>query len=772
MATLSRHDYTVGWICALPLEVAAACLMMDKIHPDLEIPWPDQNTYILGNIGKHNVIIACLPSGGYGITHAATVAVQLRTTFPSIRFGLMVGIGGGVPSSGLDIRLGDIVVSLPEEGCGGVIQYDFGKTLSGGHFHPTGMLNRPPEILLTAVSKLRSFDYWKCSQVPEFISHVQAKNARFARPEQEDRLFRADYTHRNGDTCKECDPAQTIRRSLRRNNDPVVHYGRIASANQVMKDSRRRDQLAKDLRVCCVEMEAAGIMNIISCLVIRGISDYADSHKNKEWQLYAATAAAAYAKELILTVSTNPSNHLPTTQERNTMSSSPTLNTTTAHTLDVLAQDPDMVKEVKKLSQQIPLEHGDAPRPNHTRNQDRLEDDSAPEKSTHILSAIEKFVSLDVLRLSSGTATLHITEKCGKTPIQSPMDKIRRREPVRNNNIKQFSHTTLKGHSGLVECVSFSPNGKTIGSGSLDNQVRLWDANRGITTFVLNGHSDRVNTIVFSPDGRLLASGSRDKTVRLWDTTKGTMQVELNGHSGPVNTIRFSPDGSLVASESLNGDYKLWHSATGNIHRISNDTYRHLTAVEFSPDSRMVAFGTHDAGLRLLNNATGTFQTLRGTSAEKVNYMTFSPDGSILACVVERDITLWDTTTCMMCSTLSGHRERINIMAFSPDGAVVASGSSDRTVRLWQTGTGIMMKILAGHSKPVNAVAFSPNGTMMASGSDDRTVRLWDVSTGAAQTLKGYWGKNCNSLTFSPDGRLVAYPSGDRIKICATGIQN
>ncbi|OGM43807.1 Pfs domain protein [Aspergillus bombycis] len=772
MTTLSRDDYTVGWICALPPELAAAYLMMDKIHPDLDIPQADQNTYILGNIGKHNVVMACLPSGGYGIAPAATVAVQLRTTFPFVRFSLMVGIGGGAPSSGRDIRLGDIVVGLPEEGCGGVIQYDLGKILSGGHFHRTGMLNRPPEILLTAVSKLRSFDFWKRSQVPEFISHVQATSAKFARPEQEDRLFRTDYTHRDGDTCKECDPAQIIRRSLRSNNDPVVHYGRIASANQVMKDSRRRDQLAKKLGICCVEMEAAGLMNNIPCLVIRGISDYADSHKNEEWQLYAVTAAAAYAKELILAVSTNPSNHLPTTQEQKATSPSPALNTTATNKLDMLNQDPEIAKEINNLSQHVATEHGDAPRSNHTKSQNRLEENSAPEKSTHILSAIKEFASLDILRLSGGTATLRNTEECGKTPIQLSKDKIIRPEPVRNDNIEQASHTTLKGHSRLVACVSFSPNGKTIGSGSLDHQVRLWDATKGITNFVLNGHSDRVNTIVFSPDGRLLASGSRDKTVRLWDTTKGTIQVVLNGHIGRVSTIKFSPDGNLVASESLDGDYKLWHSATGNMHRILNDPYRRLTAVEFSPDNRMVALGTHDDSLGLLNNATGAFQTLRGTSVEKVNCIAFSPDGSMLACVVGKEITLWNTTTCTMHSTLSGHRQRINIMAFSPDGAVVASGSSDRTVRLWQTGTGTMIKILAGHSKPVNAVAFSPNGKMTASGSDDKTVRLWNVSTGAAQRLTSYWGKHCNSLAFSPDGRLVAYPSGENIKIYTTGIQN
>ncbi|KAJ5726124.1 uncharacterized protein N7483_007481 [Penicillium malachiteum] len=108
-ATLSHDDYTVGWICALPLEMAAAKLMMDIIHPSLPSPPTDQNTYILGNIGEHNIIIACLPGGAYGNVSAATVAMQLLSSFHSIRFGLMVGIGGGIPSSNVDIRLGNIV---------------------------------------------------------------------------------------------------------------------------------------------------------------------------------------------------------------------------------------------------------------------------------------------------------------------------------------------------------------------------------------------------------------------------------------------------------------------------------------------------------------------------------------------------------------------------------------------------------------------------------------------------------------------------------------
>lgn len=110
-ATLSHKDYMVGWICALPLEMAAAKLMLDTIYLSLPRLPTDQNTYILGNIGDHNVVITYLPSGIYGIVLAVTVAMQLLSSFYSIRFSLMVGIGGGVLNGNADIRLGDIVVS-------------------------------------------------------------------------------------------------------------------------------------------------------------------------------------------------------------------------------------------------------------------------------------------------------------------------------------------------------------------------------------------------------------------------------------------------------------------------------------------------------------------------------------------------------------------------------------------------------------------------------------------------------------------------------------
>lgn len=113
-----------------------------------------------------------------------------------------------------------------------------------------------------------------------------------------DRLFESGYEHRSGNECEDCD-GPVIPRNARRPRGPHVHYGLIASGNQVVKDARLRDSLAVVHNVLCFEMEAAGVMNSIPCLVIRGICDYADTHKNKQWQEYAAATAAAYAKLLL-----------------------------------------------------------------------------------------------------------------------------------------------------------------------------------------------------------------------------------------------------------------------------------------------------------------------------------------------------------------------------------------------------------------------------------------------------------------------------------------
>jgi nucleoside phosphorylase len=249
--------------------------------------------------------MVCLPDGDKGTNSAAFVAAQMMGSFPSITIGLMVGIGGGVPEPN-DVRLGDVVVSVPGKQNRGVVQHDFGTFEAGGVFRHTRVLNGPPPILLSALTRLQVSSELKI-QLMTFLSGLSQVDRKFTYPGGEyDRLFDASYEHQDpqGSCDSQCDPRKQVKRSggNRADKAPVIHYGAIASGNQCVKDAMTRDALAKEYNVLCFEMEAAGLMNNFPCLVIRGISDYSDSHKNNRWKGYAAAAAAAYAKVLLMTI--------------------------------------------------------------------------------------------------------------------------------------------------------------------------------------------------------------------------------------------------------------------------------------------------------------------------------------------------------------------------------------------------------------------------------------------------------------------------------------
>ncbi|KAG8673694.1 hypothetical protein FPOAC1_007010 [Fusarium poae] len=310
--------YTVGWICAIATEYLAAQLFLDEEHdPPESVSVNDSNDYTLGRIGRHNVVIAVLPLGEYGISSATGVAKDMLHSFPNVRIGLMVGIGGGAPTSKHDIRLGDVVVGISSNGEGAVFQYDFGKTLQGQEFQTMGFLNQPPTVIRTAVHGLLTDYKRKGHQLNTHINDILEENPRLRkdlqRPEPStDRLYDASKVHPKDDEsncAKVCgnDPSTLVPRPDRGEyeDDPTIHYGLIASSNSLMKDALARDALAAKKGVLCFEMEAAGLMNHFPFLVVRGICDYSDSHKNKECQGFAAMMAAAYAKDLLKQIPLN-----------------------------------------------------------------------------------------------------------------------------------------------------------------------------------------------------------------------------------------------------------------------------------------------------------------------------------------------------------------------------------------------------------------------------------------------------------------------------------
>ncbi|GMG10115.1 unnamed protein product [Aspergillus oryzae] len=283
--SLTQNDYLVGWICALPLEAAVATALLDEEHPPLDQDPGDMNAYTLGRIGRHNIVIGCLPLGTIGESPATAVAKDMLRSFPNIKIGFMVGIGGGAPGPASenpedDIKLGDIVVSKPGPG--------------HGRSTPTQAL-RP--------------DAKRCSSLPRQVADMGKKYPRKCQEwkyqgVENDQLFVESFRHPDIDrSCKDIHCAESedrlVSRKPRRSTDPVVHCGLIASGNQVMRDAVTREKLRKKHGVLCFEVEAAGLSNNFPCLVVRGICDYSDSHKNKRWQPYAAAVSAAFTKELL-----------------------------------------------------------------------------------------------------------------------------------------------------------------------------------------------------------------------------------------------------------------------------------------------------------------------------------------------------------------------------------------------------------------------------------------------------------------------------------------
>ncbi|OMP84216.1 hypothetical protein BK809_0000148 [Diplodia seriata] len=314
-AELSAEDYNVAWICALPdVELDPARLMLDDEHttPSIDRNF-DDTTYICGRVEEHRVVVACLPEGETGNVSVSRLTYPLFRSFPNIKIALLVGIGGGVPrpsrgGNPLDeIYLGDVVIGFPGDGEDAVVYYDRGKVTVDGGYERKGRVQDPDWHIKQALGILQSNHRLKKTK---FNNHLMKPNEfpEFAMPERDqDYLFKPEYHHKKeGKSCESCDTEQLVQRPKRTDahrNTFVFHKGRIATGNSVIKKGERRDEISKNCGgVLCIEMEAAGVNVNGSCLVIGGISDYADSHKNDMWKLHAAKNAAVFARELLHTI--------------------------------------------------------------------------------------------------------------------------------------------------------------------------------------------------------------------------------------------------------------------------------------------------------------------------------------------------------------------------------------------------------------------------------------------------------------------------------------
>ena len=335
-----RQDFEIAIICALPLEADAVMALFDKDWIDEGRTYGkapgDPNAYTAGAIGEHNVVVAHMP--GMGKVNAASVAAGLRVSFENIKLALVVGICGGMPYNPQrqeKIYLGDVIISQ------NLIQYDFGRQYPKGFQRKDTLedsLSRPGMEVRAALAKLTT-DYHHRrlrESTNRYLKELQRVMNKAVYPKAVfDKLFEASHLHKHRDptVCVECvdgneaqiceiaqkatcddlgchkhdlckhDPPFTYRRRLdcesEMNPPCAIHIGKMGSGDTVMKSGQRRDQVASANGIIAFEMEGAGVWDYFPSLVIKGVCDYADSHKNKLWQNYAAATAASCMKAVL-----------------------------------------------------------------------------------------------------------------------------------------------------------------------------------------------------------------------------------------------------------------------------------------------------------------------------------------------------------------------------------------------------------------------------------------------------------------------------------------
>ncbi|CAD5943653.1 putative WD repeat-containing protein all2124 [Planktothrix rubescens] len=319
-------------------------------------------------------------------------------------------------------------------------------------------------------------------------------------------------------------------------------------------------------------------------------------------------------------------------------------------------------------------------------------------------------------------------------------------------------------HKGVINSISFSPDGKKIVTSSNDKTIKLW-ALDGTLIQEFKGHADRIFDAQLSPDGQIIASCSKDGEIKIW-SLDGQLIRTIKAHNQPVYDLDFSPDGKQIVSASGDRTLKLWDTETGQ--EINTPIKGHnddILTVNFSPDGQFLLSGSRDRTVKLWNLNGVLLKTFTG-HRDSIWGVEFSPDGQTLVSVsADTTARIWDRSRDPLNTTLQGHTEGVLSVSFSPDGQTLASASEDKTVKLWVATKPLQYTSqpasILPHPRKVNWVSFSPNGQEIATASEDKIVRLWTKKGQLLQALSGH-AQAIKAVTFSPDGQTLASASEDK----------
>ena len=330
-------------------------------------------------------------------------------------------------------------------------------------------------------------------------------------------------------------------------------------------------------------------------------------------------------------------------------------------------------------------------------------------------------------------------------------------------NIATGEQWVLKGHTGGVRTISFSPDGNRLATGGSDRTILIWDAKTGRKLLSMRGHNDNVAELCYSPDGKKIVSGSHDGTVKLWDAQNGLELVTYPSHTGFVCGVAFSPDGKHIASASLDGSVKIWNAQVQQSRAISAPSSM-VNRLSFSPDSKQLACVGGKGLLVLDMQEFKQVQLLKHSSVYAA--ASFSPSGRFLAYGAD-DVILWDRNINKKRHIPLEQKGKVRDLCFSPDGKqfAIASGS-DRLIQVWDTAEGTLRFSLKGRHRYVDRVSFSPDGKYIAvAGHRPNFLSVWKVSNRALM-----WEKNLPSaplcMEYSPDGTRIALSMHHVVALC------